>query len=87
MLRPSTVAPPRLVPRFADLLTCWNPGNRLKARQERLRAWSATKLAVRAYANDPSKTNADNVKTAFLRIRRLTPMTASPMRSRLKQPH
>jgi hypothetical protein len=42
---------------------------------ERRAAWSAAKLAARSYARDPSDTNADRVRTAWLRIRQAVTRT------------
>ena len=46
---------------------------------ERLKAWRKTKSAVHAYAMQPSAANADMVESAFRKVRRLTPRTASPL--------
>jgi hypothetical protein len=39
--------------------------------EEREEAWNAAKLAVRAYARNPSDTNANNVKAAWHKVRDL----------------
>ena len=44
---------------------------RASKQREREKAWTATKLAVRAYSRDPSQANADKVRTACVEVRRL----------------
>ncbi len=44
----------------------------LQRESQRKRAWSDAKEAVRSYSRNPSESNADLVREAWLRVRRST---------------
>lgn len=46
--------------------------------EERQEAWAAAKLAVRAYARNPSDVNANNVKAAWHKVRDLNASSTRP---------